>query len=125
MPTLCLHIWIFDWILVGPRIAVDVADRLGCLEELEALEPDDALALDEENIRHWLSGHDRVALPPGGLERFRAIPGPFEWPSMPFFKGPVTGQELRRLPPPWEEEPKLLPPVRGRRSGRRLKRSAA
>lgn len=77
MPTLCLHIWIFDWILVGPRIAVDVADRLGCLEELEALEPDDALALDEENIRHWLSGHDRVALPPGGLERFRAIPGPF------------------------------------------------
>ena len=41
-----------------------------CPEELEALEPDDALALDD-NIRHWLSGHDRLALPEGGLSRFR------------------------------------------------------
>eukprot|EP00435_Cladocopium_sp_Y103_P034320 s17_g8.t2 len=45
-----------------------------CPEELEALEPDDALALDEDNIRHWLSGHDRLALPEGGLSRFR-LPG--------------------------------------------------
>ena len=41
------------------------------MQELEALEPDDALALDEDNIRHWLSGHDRLALPEGGLSRFR------------------------------------------------------
>lgn len=39
------------------------------------MEPDDALALDAENIRQWLSGHDRLALPESGPERFRAIPG--------------------------------------------------
>lgn len=45
------------------------------LQELKELEPDDALALDEDNIRHWLRGHDRLNLPEGGLGRFRPIPG--------------------------------------------------
>ena len=45
------------------------------LQELKELEPDDALALDEDNIRHWLRGHDRLTLPEGGLGRFRPIPG--------------------------------------------------
>eukprot|EP00434_Breviolum_minutum_P033634 symbB.v1.2.029761.t2/scaffold3294.1/size59574/2 len=59
-------------------------------QELKELEPDDALALDEDNIRHWLRGHDRLTLPEGGLGRFRPIPGP----------------ELQHLSP-WEEQ-KLL-----------------
>lgn len=69
--------------------------------ELEALEPDDALALDAENIRQWLSGHDRLLLPEG--------PGRFRF---------LTGHDNKLLPLPQ----KLLPgssrssPRRGRRS---------
>eukprot|EP00438_Fugacium_kawagutii_P029100 Skav229063 [mRNA] locus=scaffold2611:240685:241293:+ [translate_table: standard] len=69
--------------------------------ELLALEPDDALELDEDNIRHWLSGHDRMALPEGKLRRFQP-----------------PGAELQRLPP----TAPLLPAPRGRRSARRAAR---
>ncbi|CAK9032293.1 unnamed protein product [Durusdinium trenchii] len=77
--------------------------QLRLKKELQALEPDDALALDAENIRQWLSGHDRLALPESGPERFRAIPGP----------------ELQRLPP-WQDTKRL--PARGRKSGRRRRK---
>ena len=72
--------------------------------ELEALEPDDALALDADNIRLWLSGHDRLMLPEeSGPGRFRFLPG----------------HDNKLLPLP----PKLLPassePQHGRGRGRR------
>ena len=57
------------------------------LQELKELEPDDALALDEDNIRHWLRGHDRLTLPEGGLGRFRPIPGEWERCSAGVFRG--------------------------------------
>ncbi|CAK0793878.1 unnamed protein product [Prorocentrum cordatum] len=45
--------------------------------ELEALEPDEVLALDREDARRWLRGHDRVALPANaGPARFLAPSSP-------------------------------------------------
>lgn len=44
-------------------------------KELEALEPDDALALGPEDAKLWLRDHDRLALPEGGARRFRFLEG--------------------------------------------------
>eukprot|EP00933_Yihiella_yeosuensis_P016909 TRINITY_DN1428_c0_g1_i2.p1 TRINITY_DN1428_c0_g1~~TRINITY_DN1428_c0_g1_i2.p1 ORF type:complete len:298 (-),score=63.12 TRINITY_DN1428_c0_g1_i2:111-1004(-) len=46
--------------------------------ELEALDPDDALALEPSDVQLWLRGHDRMALPSpeSGIGRFRFLEGP-------------------------------------------------
>ncbi|CAJ1331567.1 unnamed protein product [Effrenium voratum] len=72
-------------------------------EELSALEPDEVLALEASNVRAWLSGHDRLALPDasGGKARRFGLPG----------------KEMTRLPP---EERRLLAPASATEPSRHL-----
>lgn len=82
----CIFFWTFHFL---STCAYYISKLQGSffLQELKELEPDDALALDEDNIRHWLRGHDRLTLPEGGLGRFRPIPGEWERCSAGVFRG--------------------------------------
>merc|ERR1719424_1124497 len=90
--------------------------------ELEALEPNDALALEPSDIQRWIRGHDQLALPEGGpgLARFQSTAFLGERPAI--LTSPPPRIEAQRATGP--SSPRLLAegggaPPRGRKSNAR------